>query len=136
MVMFRTFDVNLAVMILSAIGSNSMILFAASFERSPTPCVCASSLSFSEYKSVSPELVITFPKVFHLLSQTPIMLSLYLLISWASCASFPDWYSVLAFQHPILTFDLNCSRRYLPWASCRLSPKGFIRNLSRTACFA
>ena len=44
MVMFRPFDVNLAVMILSETGSQSMRLFAASFERSsPTPCVCASS---------------------------------------------------------------------------------------------
>ena len=52
MVMFRPFDVNLAVMILSETGSHSIRLFAASFERSsPTPCVCASSsLSFPEYK--------------------------------------------------------------------------------------
>ena len=30
------------------------------------------------------------------------------------CASFPDWYSVLIFQHQILTFDLKCSRLFLP----------------------
>ena len=55
MVMFRPFDVNLAVMILSETGSHSMRLFAASFERSsPTPCVCAHLLlSHSQSTSFS-----------------------------------------------------------------------------------
>ena len=86
-------------------GRHPMTMFTMSLStKHPMPCSCWSSFPLKKTLRSSP--VVVSPKFFHLVSQSPRMFHLYLVLSCVSSLSFPSAVSLLVFHVPMVMLSL------------------------------